>query len=116
MMRLNCGEERRSCYRVRYPAEARPRLILENRAFEVTELCEGGMRFLHRNRIPTEVGDFIAGEVRFKDGSRTEVCGKIRRGDGPSEAVVTDLEGIPMQTLISEQRYLAKKFPGHGPP
>jgi hypothetical protein len=89
-------------------------LILDNRAFDVTELCEGGLRFLHKNKIAAVAGEFIEGEVVFKDGSRTDVYGKVLRCHGPTEAVLTDLEGVPMETLISEQLYLAKKFPGYG--
>lgn len=113
-MHQSGSDERRTCYRVRYPAGARPRLILDNRAFDVTELAEGGMRFLHRESIATETGEAVVGQVRFRDGSRTEICGTVLRGSHPGEAVVADLEGISMAKMMDEQRYLAKRFPGRG--
>jgi hypothetical protein len=107
-------QERRTRYRVQYPAKARPRLILHGRAFEVIDLCEQGVRFLLDEGSAVKVGDVITGSIEFGDGSRGHVHGKVLRKHGPLEVVVTDLGGISMEKMISEQRYLRRRFPAHG--
>jgi hypothetical protein len=108
------AKERRTRYRIRYPAKARPRLILDGRAFEVIDLCERGVRFLLDEGSTIRVGDLITGSIEFRDGSKTYVHGKVLRKHGPLEVVVTDLRGISMEKMIAEQRYLTRRFPAHG--
>ena len=76
-MSKRSAQERRTRYRLQYPAKARPRLILDGRAFEVIDLCEQGVRFLLDEGSAIKKGDAIAGSIEFGDGSRGHVQGKV---------------------------------------
>lgn len=83
-------------------------LLVNGQKWTVTEISEGGLRFL-ANPQPTP-GTEIDGTLEFFDGHRVPVSGRIGRSD-TNEVVVIDLFGIGTNDVFSEQRRLIHKYP-----
>lgn len=83
-------------------------LIANGHKWTVTEMSEGGLRFL-ANPQPTP-GLEIDGTLEFADGRRVPVSGRIGRSDS-NEVVVIDLFGIGTNEIFTEQRRLIHKYP-----
>ena len=103
---------RRSYYRLRYPLSNRPNLYLSgegNRAYQVTELSERGLR-LHdpSNSSTLRVGHHLRATIHLPD-SRIEVAAVVGRRDH-DEVVLVEVEGISFGLIFEEQRRLATRF------
>ncbi len=96
----------REYYRVAYPTSLRPRLDVQSHHFDVIDVSEKGMRFaLGRTAEAPQVGDEVAGTIRFRRGEEVAVRGTVVRLDGREVAVKLE-QGIPLRVVMEEQRFL----------
>lgn len=101
-------QERRKVYRVQYPPEARPKLTIRSREFEVINLSERGIRFQVQKQIQS--AEWVRGKVTFHDGESLEVEGKIIWKKPDEIALSLLIIPIPYERILKEQRYLINRF------
>ena len=104
----NPNLERRQSYRVVYPQDYHPVLLIRNSEYEILDLSETGLRFrLKENqKLP---GDLFHAQVKLHDGSTIEVLGRIVRITGEHAAMFLVVKKIPYQFILSEQSFLRQK-------
>ena len=106
---------RRGYYRIHFPAEARPRLLLDapggvRSVCEVIEVSERGLRF----ETPTEwllpVGAIVAGTVTFARGAEARIGGSVVRVQEEHVALLLNRQALPLGVMLDEQRWLRANF------
>lgn len=93
-----------------YPATERPKVTIEKKVFEIIDVSEGGLKIYAKN--PTAsffVGKTLEGTIAFKDKSQSVFKGKVLRIH-EDFIVVRTSQGVPLQKIMSEQRYLLSKY------
>ncbi|HEU4628484.1 MAG TPA: PilZ domain-containing protein [Gemmatimonadaceae bacterium] len=108
-------ENRRGYYRIHFPAEARPRLLLDSPGSvhpvgEVIECSERGLRFAVPTRWLLPVGTSVSGRVLFLRGAEAHVAGTVIRMQQDEVALMLGREGIPLSVILDEQRYLRSRY------
>lgn len=98
----------RAFYRLVYPMAFRPRFLTEGRTFEVIDLSEQGLRFLHPGPDSPKVGTPLAGVVRLPTGEALAVEGAVVRLALPSVALEL-VKGIPYSVMIEQQRFINQR-------
>lgn len=100
---------RRNTFRIIYPAFIRPVLVVEKiddnptrqLEFPVVDLSQGGSCFLDDGSLGFL--ENFSGHIRFHNGDRTQVAGKLIRKIG-SQVCVQFQQAIDWSTLLEEQR------------
>ncbi len=101
----------RAYFRVSYPLQERPSLILDDAIHQVLDCSEGGFRY-HSGDFPApEVGSPIEGRLRFRRGMQVSVTGRVVWADRGQVAVELVQSRIPLSIIYDEQRYLRKHYP-----
>jgi hypothetical protein len=100
--------ERRQSYRIIYPQDYRPKLIINNIQFEILDLSETGLRFQLKENLKLP-GDLFHAKVKLHDDSCIEILGRIIRITGEHAAMFLVVKKIPYQFILSEQAYLRQK-------
>jgi hypothetical protein len=108
-------ENRRGFYRIYFPPEARPRLLLDGpgatRAVcEVLECSERGLRFVAPTPWTLPAGTVVSGLLGFARGADTRVAGTVTRISPDEIALVLNRQGIPLGMILDEQRWLRANF------
>lgn len=106
---LSDWTNRRNTFRIIYPAFIRPVLVVEeiddnstrHLEFPVIDLSQGGSCFLDDGSLGAM--ERFAGHIRFDNGDRVQVVGKLIRKTGP-QVSVQFLHAIDWSTLLDEQR------------
>ncbi len=93
------GTERREYLRVYYPYTERPKLIIDEKEVDVTEISEHGIRFY--------LGSKVSATIIFHDGESLTIEGEIIRIH-TNEVAVHLAKGIPYDRIIKDQEYLMK--------
>ena len=88
-------QERRTFFRLRYPQTERPKLIISENEFDVTDISEHGIKFY--------LGSKINAMITFHDGESLSIEGKIIRIQNNEVAVYLS-QGIPSDRIIEEQK------------
>jgi hypothetical protein len=101
----------REHYRIEYPTAARPTLIAGSVAHEVVDVSEQGLRFRMAQGESWDLGDTVAGSVRFQQRGEVRVSGVVVRII-EKEIAVRLSTGIPLKMIIDEQRYLREHHRG----
>jgi hypothetical protein len=99
--------ERRQYYRLMYPQELAPEVVILGTTFRVLDIAEKGMRFLKDFYVRMDTGQSIRGVLIFQDLSKFEFQGYILRVVN-REAVVIFLKNLPYQKIMSEQLFLQR--------
>ena len=103
-------EQKRAFFRLRYPLQAQPRLVLPGESFAVAELSEQGMRLVWpEGRAAWPLGQPFKGELRLRSQSLS-VEGEMYRDDG-AEKVLRLHRGLEMRHMVAEQKDLFRRFP-----
>ncbi len=97
--------ERRQYYRLLYPPELAPEVVILGITFSVLDISEKGIRFQKSFTTRLDTGQSVKGVVIFQDLSKFEFCGYVLRVVN-REAVVIFLKNLPYQRIMSEQRYI----------
>jgi len=95
--------EKRSYIRIVYNPGKRPRLAACDAEFEVTDISEGGIRFL--NSAPVALPEFIKGTITFLDAETIEIDGKVE-WQQQNEVGISLKYMIPAATIEKEQRHI----------
>ena len=108
-------ENRRNHYRVVFPPEIRPRLLLDgpgaaHAVLEVLECSERGLRFAPPVRWQHPPGAQLSGRLMFARGAEAHVAGTVQRVETGSVALLLNRRGIPLGTILDEQRYIRAHF------
>lgn len=103
-------QELREFHRIRFPLSERPTFVCENRSFAVIDVSARGVRYAATDQPPPNLGDAIAGVIRFRRGSPVTIEGRVVRVQGDHIALHLKKE-IPFSILIAEQRYLHARYP-----
>jgi len=109
------ASNRRTYYRVEYPASDRPRFTAGALRGEVEDCSETGVRVFLPNGIPADigvlVGDRMAATIRFARGEMADVEGVVVRFDGKALALRLDTARIPFGKILREQWWLRQRYP-----
>ena len=110
-------ENRRGFYRIQFPAEERPRLLLDapgavRLVCEVLECSERGLRFVSQSPWMHGTGVQVAGDVVFSRGRRVRIAGSVVRIQGDEVALLLGRSEIPLGVILDEQRYLRARYAG----
>jgi hypothetical protein len=101
--------------RLRYPAEHRPSLILEDDALAVIDLSERGLRYRQDHGPEPQVGARLEGILQLIRGETLPVRGtvvRVSRPDGPARPDLMEVAahlteaGIPPRVIIAERQAL----------
>lgn len=100
---------RRTTFRIIYPAFLRPTLVVEEvdslpqrrLEFSIVDLSQGGCSFLDDGSLGTM--DRFSGHIRFNSGDCVRVSGKLIRKSG-SQVSIQFIEAMNWSTLLKEQR------------
>lgn len=99
------GRERRAYFRVLYPDNHRPSIMIRNNLFQIIDICEIGIRFTNpdHQKLP---GDIFQAVVTLHDNDPVNIVGRIIRLADTEAAMMMTIRGIPYRKIISEQAYL----------
>ena len=102
------SKQKRQFFRIEYPVEERPWLLLGNDKFEVLDASERGLRIvpLKGQPLPT----MVKGTLQFRDGSECQVAGNVSRQTEEGHLVVQLTLGISLTLIMKEQRRLIQKY------
>lgn len=95
--------EKRSYTRIVYHPGKRPRLNSSSKTFEVTDISEGGIRFL--NAAGIELPETIKGTLTFLDDETIDIDGKIEWQQNHEVGISLKFM-IPVATIEKEQRHI----------
>lgn len=98
----------RAYYRLVYPMVLRPRLRVGDQAYEVVDLSEEGLRFLHSGPTWPVVGAVLVGTLELPTEQVLAVEGTIVRLAVPSIALRLS-KGVPFGIMIEQQRFLHQR-------
>jgi hypothetical protein len=101
--------QKRGFFRIDYPPQERPGLILSGRSHEVLDLSEGGVRYRHLGPDAPAVGDRVSAVLAFSETERLPVSGTVLRKSG-GDVVLRLVPGVPFAKVISEQQRLLRKY------
>jgi len=95
--------EKRSYIRIVYNPGQRPRLATGEYEFEVTDISEGGIRFL--NVAAVKLPESLTGTLTFLDSESIDIDGRIEWQEHP-EVGLSLTYRIPAATIEKEQRHI----------
>ncbi|GAP22535.1 PilZ domain-containing protein [Leptolinea tardivitalis] len=99
--------ERRQYYRLIYPPELAPEVVISSITFKVLDISEKGVRFRKDFNTRLDTGQTVQGVVIFQDLSKFEFKGYVLRVVN-REAVVIFLKNLPYQKIMTEQLYIQR--------
>jgi len=102
-MNDHAEREKRSYIRIVYNPGKRPRLTTLDTMFEVTDISEGGIRFLNSHAV--KLPEFIKGKLTFLDSETIDIDGKVE-WQQDNEAGISLKYLIPVKTIEKEQRHI----------
>jgi hypothetical protein len=102
--------EQRKHYRITYPDRLNPKLEWQNSVYKVIDVSEGGVAVAIKNGDPISkaVGQITA-RIQFLCGDSVTVSGNILRSRQDT-VILMFKQGVPLPTVMKEQRYLLQKF------
>ena len=101
----------RQFYRLDFPPKERPQLIIGTQSMPIVECSEGGLRYEPAAGHRPEIGEQIAGVVRFRRAGDFEVTGTVSRTQGSNIVLVFERPGLPYAAIMQEQRFLMQRYP-----
>lgn len=99
----------RAYYRLVYPMALRPRLRIGALNYEVVDLSEQGVRFIHAGPDGPAVGATLQGRLRLPTGEVLDIEGTVVRVAAPSVAM-TLTKGVPFAVMIEQQRHINQRI------
>lgn len=102
------SKQKRQFFRIEYPIDERPSLIVGDDTYEVLDTSERGMRLapIHAQAVPAA----LKGILRFRDGSECQVAGSVARQAPDGSLVVKLTLGISLAQIMKEQRRLIQRY------
>lgn len=112
-MSFNDPHNRRASYRLRFPVNERPRLLVVDLAWSVYDCSETGVRCLvpAGARAP-DLGETVEGTLRFRRGDEVAVKGVVVWAQSGHVGLALDpRHAIPFRILLAEQRRIHATYP-----
>jgi len=103
------GPSRRALYRIAYPLNERPTLVVGRFVYDVVDCSERGLCYSVKDRRLPALGTPLGGTVNFHGGLDVEVEGEVLRIRAGLVVLALEAPGIPFAAIMSEQRYLRGK-------
>lgn len=101
----------RAYYRLVYPMVLRPRLRVGDQTYEVVDLSEEGVRFIHPGPDWPVLGTELIGVIQLPTGEVLAVEGVVTRLAARS-VVVQLSKGVTFAIMIEQQRFITQRnFP-----
>ncbi|HEX5385911.1 MAG TPA: hypothetical protein VFW66_04350 [Gemmatimonadales bacterium] len=97
--------ERRSRERFPYTSESCPLLVIDERAYEIIDLGERGLRARCGDPERWLLGSIVEGTVWLQRDSKVRVEGIVVRAGAGELVLRLSREGIPARALLGELRY-----------
>jgi hypothetical protein len=97
--------DRRSSDRLPYRTELCPLLVIGDRAYEIIDMGEWGLRARCGDTDRWLLGSVAAGTVWFQRDQKIAIEGLVVRAGGGELALKLAGPGIPAATLLDEARY-----------
>jgi hypothetical protein len=101
--KTSTGREKREYFRIKYPHDSTPKLLITDEEFNIIDISEQGIKF--------DLEKTIQGIITFHDGESLSIEGKFLRTQS-NEIVIQPIKGIPSERITKEQKYLMKKYVG----
>jgi hypothetical protein len=101
----------REYYRILYPLQERPQLVLQEEAYEVVDCSERGLRYCVPKAPLPAIGATVQGQLRFRRGAAVTIQGNVVRIQDDEVAIHFPSAQIPLSVLFDEQRYLRMNYP-----
>jgi hypothetical protein len=101
----------RQYYRLSFPFQERPQFQVGAVAMPIIECSERGFRYEPVATHAPQIGDEIAGRIKFRRGTEVDVAGTITRRQDDTLVLVLDSPGVPFAVLMAEQRHLRRHYP-----
>ena len=98
---------RRQFYRVSFPKGAEISVRVGGVTYQVVDISESGIKIVGTG-VPTTPDGTYVGEVIWYDGATTAFEGHIQR-ELNNQTALCEVEGIPYQRIIEEQRRLIRE-------
>jgi PilZ domain-containing protein len=97
------GPERRKYFRVEYPPDEGPKLIIRSHKMDVLNVSERGICFVNHKKV--KLAKSLSGKLEFRDGESFTVEAKVvwKKDDMVGVRLIIP---IPYARIIKEQRYL----------
>ena len=108
MAKLDDGE--REFFRLEFPAGGRPKLEIDGKKYQVSELSEEGARILYSAKKDIDFPQSFQGTIRYENGESDAVSGSAIRPEG-NELVLQLDSGISFSRMLNLQIWLKKKYP-----
>jgi len=99
----------RAFYRVEYPIQERPNLVIDGAELSVLDVSEYGIRFLTDAGFPIKIGDVLDGVLQFRGRAEEAVEGEVVWIRAKTAALRLEVP-VPFGTILSEQRYLRSRY------
>lgn len=99
----------RAYFRLEYPRELMPTIVIGTREFAVPEISEYGFRIRCQQFDQFKVGDLVKGIIHFSDGTSLAIISSVYRRDH-KEFVLQPSDQIPYKRILDEQRRIIKQF------
>lgn len=104
--------ERRKQFRLHYPPQERPLLVVDDVEYMVNELSEGGMQALFLDYDSPPDAYPFDGVIRYVDGEEMLVTGRVLRSHAQGFSVKFE-QGVSLRRIMHDQLRLKKKYPSH---
>jgi hypothetical protein len=104
--------ERRSRERFAYSPDLGPLLVLEERAYEIIDLGERGLRARCGDPEQWLLGSVVTGAVWLQRDFRIRVEGTVVRAGAGELVLRLAGDGIPARALLGELRYVREEAGG----
>lgn len=102
-------EQKRDYFRLEYPYEYRPVLLLDDQQYPLVNLSECGVRFRTEGAPAFALGDKLDGKIVFHD-QDSHVCrGEVIRL-GQRSVILLLSEPVPLNKIRSEHILLINRF------
>jgi hypothetical protein len=99
----------RAFYRLVYPIAHRPTLRVGGDRFQVVDLSEQGIRYLHPGPSAPTPGSGVVGLLHLESGERLEIEGRVVRLEPPYVALELT-RGVPFGLMLAQQRFLQQRL------
>lgn len=104
---LRPAVERRQFFRLVYPPELAPEVVILGVTFRILDISEKAIRFRKDFSTRLDTGMTVQGVLIFQDLSKYEFKGYVLRVVN-REAVVIFLKNLPYQKIMAEQLYIQR--------
>jgi len=100
----------RDHFRIPFPIEQRPKLIVGAVEFEVIDLSECGARIVRDGPWPDRANGPVAATIRFGDDTTADVTAEVQRQEG-CQLILRFGRQLSYSVIAAEQQRLLRLYP-----